>query len=739
MNGPSQANSDPTDKTPVSTARRALGRVWSQIKGARTRGAGRGTGGEPPEAPPAEPLARLLNEAPAIWGSRRVAGRADERLESPEAANAYAAGRGLETRLETRRAATLGPADLPGIVLTSAGAGRLLLARRGDVFEARGARGDYAISLEVLAREEMGSVVLLREKTADVSEEDEVGDPAEGVMRHMWMRQRGLLFQLWLAAAFSNMMLLALPIYTGLVYDRVIPHSAFDTLWAISIGVALALLADLVMRGVRLKLQDALSARASAAIQARVSRRLMEARMCDAPRSAGAVTMRLREIDNLTQIAPMFMTGLLIDAPFLALVFVLIYIDGGPVLFAPLLGLASLWAIHQLTHRAAKVEQAKVTRLANLQTNTMIEAIDNLEAVKLARVEGRMIGRFERIFDEYSHASHVVKLWNGVGAYANLSVGQFMVVLVMVIGVYQVSSGAMTMGGLSSCSLLAGRIINPMGQLIVVMHKMMQSRATLKALTEGGASRAETAGDVSGALGAPSRGALRLQGVGFNYPGQTSPQLNDVSFSVQPGERVAIIGRSGSGKTTLLRLLTRLLEPDRGAVLIDEIDARQYAPSDIRRSFGFMSQSPGLFDDTLAANLELGGGALDAAVIEEVAKLTGVADFASRHPNGYSMPVGARGERLSGGERQSVALARLLLADPLAIVLDEPTAAMDTMLEARFVHDFKAYLGARTLIVATHRAPILELVDRLIWLDGGKVIADGPKAEVLRRMSGAAA
>lgn len=739
MRPPSEAQSDPTAKTPVSRAGRRLGRVWSQLKEARTKGAGRQRGAEPPEGPPAEPLARLLNEAPAIWGSRRAAGRDDERLDSSEAANAHAARQGLETRLETRRAASFRPADLPAIVLTSAGAGRLLLARRGDVFEARGAEGDYPISLEALAREESGSVFLIREKAADEPDEEEAGDPAKGVMRHMWTRQRGLLIQLLLAAAFSNMMLLALPIYTGLVYDRVIPHSAFDTLWAISIGMTLALLGDLVMRGVRLKLQDALSARASAVIQARVTRRLMEVRMSDAPRSAGAVTMRLRELDNLTQIAPMFMTGVLIDAPFLALVFALIYIDGGPVLFAPMLGLAALWAIHQLTHRAAKSEQAKVTRLANLQTNKMIEAIDNLEAVKLARVEGRMIGRFERIFDEYSHASHVVKLWNGVGAYANLSVGQFMVVLVMVIGVYQVSAGAMTMGGLSSCSLLAGRIINPMGQLIVVLHKMMQSRATLKALTGGGTGRSEAAGDVSGALGAPSRGALRLQGVGFNYPGQTSPQLNDVSFSIQPGERVAIIGRSGSGKTTLLRLLTRLLEPDRGAVLIDEIDARQYAPADIRRSFGFMSQSPGLFDDTLAANLALGGGALDAAIIEEVAKLTGVADFASRHPNGYSMPVGPRGERLSGGERQSVALARLLLADPLAVILDEPTAAMDTMLEARFVRDFRAYLGPRTLIVATHRAPILELVDRLIWLEGGKVIADGPKADVLRRMSGAAA
>jgi ATP-binding cassette subfamily C protein LapB len=200
---------------------------------------------------------------------------------------------------------------------------------------------------------------------------------------------------------------------------------------------------------------------------------------------------------------------------------------------------------------------------------------------------------------------------------------------------------------------------------------------------------------------------------------------------------VAIIGRSGSGKSTLLKMFTRLLDPTTGAVLVDDFDARQYEPSDLRRAIVYMSQAPSLVDDTLLANLAP-GGAVDPARLDAIVRLTGVMDFVARHPQGYGMALGPRGERLSGGERQSVALARALLSEPKALVLDEPTASMDPTLEARLVKQLPAELGSRTLIVATHRATMLELVDRVIWMDNGRIAADGPRAEVMARLSRAA-
>jgi ATP-binding cassette subfamily C protein LapB len=310
---------------------------------------------------------------------------------------------------------------------------------------------------------------------------------------------------------------------------------------------------------------------------------------------------------------------------------------------------------------------------------------------------------------------------------------------VLVIGVYEVSAGEMTIGGLSTCSLLIGRVISPIGQLIAVLHRTLQSRALLKALAGETQYQSETAGDDSGALRRPEQCALRLQSVGFSYPGQSTLQIDNLTTTIQRGERVAIVGRSGSGKSTLLRLMARFAEPDRGSILLDGFDVRQYEPSELRSALGYMGQGAGIVEDTLLRNLMLGRQELDPDRFHDVMKLTGISDFAATHPQGFGMNVGPRGERLSGGERQSVVLARILLSDPKVLLLDEPTASMDTMLEARLVKNIGRFIGDRTLIVATHRAPVLQLVDRLIWLEGGKVVADGPKGEVLKRMSGAAA
>jgi ATP-binding cassette, subfamily C, bacterial LapB len=438
-------------------------------------------------------------------------------------------------------------------------------------------------------------------------------------------------------------------------------------------------------------------------------------------------------------LVPQLVTGVVVDVPFLLFVFTLLWLNGGAVVLAPILGIAVLVGIHHWTNLGSEAEQVRSTALMQLQSNRLNEAVEVLEMIKSTRTELRILNRFERIFDEYAYSSHVVRLWQGVAAYANATVGQLMVAMVLIVGAYEISAGDMTVGGLSACSLLVGRIIGPIGQLISVIHRMTQSRAMLKSLAEDSKYRSEVAGDDSGALRAPMRCSLRLDNVSFCYSDQGAPQIDGLSVTVRPGERVGIVGRSGSGKSTLLRLIARLAEPGKGCVLLDDFDVRQYAPSDLRQALGYMGQTAGLVDDTLMKNLTFGLDQLDQEQFGVIMQLTGVADFAAGHPRGYGMPVGPRGERLSGGERQSVALARLLLANPRALLLDEPTASMDTMLEARLVKNLKETIGDRTLIVATHRAPVLQLVDRIIWLESGRLVADGPKADVFKRMSGAAA
>jgi ATP-binding cassette subfamily C protein LapB len=704
--------------------------------------------------PPPDHLARLLTEIASVWNRQRgepvrPGASAVRDIDSPETLVSFAATNGIDIVFENRLVASLSAEDLPAVMLTNDGMGRMLLARRGREFIAQHGGENYAIDKDVLADEEAGTLFLVRprgivpsdnlaETVAELAS-SENSDPLRGILDFMTGRHRKMLVELLIAAAFSNLMLLALPVYSGLIFDRVIPHSAFDTLWAISIGVTLALLADLAVRWVRMKIQDSLASSASAAIQGSVIRRLLQAKMGEAPRSSGAITLRLRNLDAMTQLIPQLVTGVLVDVPFLLIVFTLLWLNGGAVVLAPVAGIAVLAALHHWTSLGSDVEQKRSTTLLQHQTNRLNEAVEVLETIKSTRTELRVLNRFEQIFDEYAYSTHVVRLYQGLAAYANVTIGQLMVAVVLVIGAYEVSAGDMTIGGLSTCSLLIGRVISPIGQLIAVVHRTLQSRALLMTLASESRYQSETAGDESGALRPPQQCALRLQSVAFSYAGQTMRQIDNLTATIQRGERVAIVGRSGSGKSTLLRLIARLAEPERGAILLDGFDVRQYEPSDLRKALGYMGQGAGIVEDTLMRNLMLGQQELDPDHFDDVMKLTGISDFAATHPQGFGMNVGPRGERLSGGERQSVALARILLADPKVLLLDEPTASMDTMLEARLVKNIGKFIGDRTLIVATHRAPVLQLVDRLIWLEGGKLIADGPKAEVLKRMSGAAA
>lgn len=698
-------------------------------------------------------LARLLSDISSVWHAQRGdpphrAGAIPD-VASPEALVSYAASNDIDVVFENRSVASLTTEQLPAVMLTIEGMGRMLIARRGRTFVALAGGKSYTIDKDALAAEEAGTLFLVRPRSAApaanlaelVSEVTgpEPADPVRGILSFMTARHRKLLIQLMVAAVFSNMMLLALPIYSGLIFDRVIPHSAFDTLWALSIGIMIALLADISVRWVRLKIQDSLACAASAAVQASVMRKLLESKMVEAPRSAGALALRLKNLDGMTQLIPQLVTGAAVDVPFLLLVFLLLWLNGGPVVLAPMLGVAAVAGLHHWANQGSLTEQARATTLAQLQSNRLTESVEVLEMIKSTRSELRVLNRFENIFDEFAYSSHVVRLWQGIAAYANATVGQMMVAVVLMIGAYEISAGNMTVGELSTCSLLVGRIIGPIGQLVSVIHRISQSRAMLKTLADQAKYHSEVAGDESGVLRAPQRCELRLSNVSFSYASGGAAQIDRISATIRPGERVAIVGRSGSGKSTLLRLIARLAEPDKGSIVLDDFDVRQYGPSDLRQALGYMGQTASLVDDTLMKNLTFGQDRLDHEYFGLMTQLTGVAEFAAVHPHGFGMQVGPRGERLSGGERQSVALTRLLLANPKVLLLDEPTSSMDTMLEMRLVKNLKELIGDRTLIVATHRAPVLQLVDRIIWLDSGKLVADGPKADVLKRMSGAAA
>ncbi|MCC2114048.1 MAG: ATP-binding cassette domain-containing protein, partial [Hyphomicrobiales bacterium] len=531
-------------------------------------------------------------------------------------------------------------------------------------------------------------------------------------------------------------LMITLPLFTMAVYDRVIPHLAMETLWALSLGVLIALGLDLGIRFVRLKLVDAIGLSTALTLQTRLYRRLLQARMAEAPLTVGGVMASIREFDSICQLVPALYVAAAADVPFFLVLMAILYSIGGLVVVAPVVGVLALAIVHAVGHAGMAESGPEAADLNRQQTNQMAETVGALEMVKANTAEDRLLRQWERVSDAASFAGHRGRLWTTFSGQSTMIVTQLVIVMVLILGVHQIGAGAMTVGGLAASTLLVGRAISPVGQFINLAFRLIYLSQSTKGLSRLRQLAMEGGGDAFRPTARDIDGQIVFANVGFTYDGEPKAALGNINLTINPGETVALIGRIGSGKSSLLRLMLRLQEATTGTIFIDGHDIRQFSPRQLRRQIGFMRQDSQLFNDTLRANLTIGLDKADEAAFERAAAISGVRDIAAKHPQGYSMRVGPGGERLSGGERQAVALARALVSEPRVLVLDEPTASMDNALEARIVRELKKYAAGRTLIVATHRAPLLELADRVIWVENGMVMADGPKAEVMKRLAG---
>jgi ATP-binding cassette subfamily C protein LapB len=549
-------------------------------------------------------------------------------------------------------------------------------------------------------------------------------------------QQRPLLTQLVLATALSNSLVIVLPLFIMSVYDRVVPHFAMETLWALAIGVIISFAIDLGLRGSRATLLEAIAVNVGNTMQVQLYSRLMRLQLAATPRLAGSLAAALQELDSLARLVPQALVAVGVDLPFFVLMLVLLYYIGGAMVLAPLAGLVLITAANLAAYARSRRDNALSSRIYQQRANQLIESLSAIETVKALAAEPTLTQRWEALTDNAAFLGHNARHETHFAGNVALIAVQASIVMALVIGVYEVQAGAASVGALAAASLLVGRTMAPVGNLVALMVRGFHLLRTTEAIGAIGRAPVETAGDKRRAPAAAFAGAIALRNVGFGYGDGTARVLRDVSLTIEPGERVGLIGRIGCGKSTLLKLLPRYYEPTQGSLLVDGHDIRQLDPAFLRRHVALMPQEAVLFDLSLRDNIIFGLGGVAPAAFEEAVAISGVQDFASQHPEGYGMPVGPRGERLSGGERASVALARTLLRDPTLLLLDEPTANMDNELERRVVARLGDWLGIRTLILATHRAPLLSLVDRVIWLNAGQVVADGPRDEVLQRLKG---
>ncbi len=552
------------------------------------------------------------------------------------------------------------------------------------------------------------------------------------ILRH----NRARLVQLAIAAVLGNLLLVVLPLFIMAVYDRIIPHLAMETLWALAVGVLIALTIDFGLRVSRSTILEAISTSVSNDYLGRFYNRLVHLEMIAMPRRAGGLSGAMREFENLCLLLPQIMVAVAIDMPFFILLLGLLYYMGGAVVVAPILGMAIIAVGNVITYARARQVNMTAMELAHKRANQMIETLGAIETIKTTASEKRLLSRWEQRTDAGAWFAFRARQQSALASHLTIITVQATIVLTLIIGVYELKAGIITMGALAASSLLVGRAMAPMGNLIALFVRGVHLWRSSSAIEQVLNARQEEAGDRQKTARNAFKGEITFNNVGFAYESGSKNVLDQISFSLRPGERVGLIGRIGCGKSSLLKLLPRLHMAGSGSVLIDGHDIRQYSPAFLRRHIALMPQENVLLEGSLRENICMGAARIDEAEFERVVALAGVRDFASVHPQGYGMQVGARGERLSGGERASVVLARTLLCNPEMLLLDEPTAAMDNDLERRIVENLGRWLQGRTLVLATHRAPLLSLVDRIIWLHEGRIIADGPREEVLARLRG---
>jgi len=401
-----------------------------------------------------------------------------------------------------------------------------------------------------------------------------------------------------------------------------------------------------------------------------------------------------------------------------------------PIVLGMLVSLLVALSVQSKLH-----ELSEMTYRAAAQRNaTLVESLVGLETVKALGIEGRMQGRWEQSVSFLAQVSTRLRLLSATTLNTSMWVSQSVNVVVIIVGVYLLAEKQMTLGGLIACSMLSSRAMAPITQVAGLMTQYHHATTAFSSLEQILSNPVERPDDSSFLTRQNLQGKVEFKSVTFGYPEQVSSVLDDISFAINAGEKVAVLGRVGSGKSTLLKLILGLYQPRNGAIFIDGIDQRQLDPAELKCAFGYVSQDSTLFYGTLRDNITLGMPAADDAAIIRAARAGALTDFVNSHPQGFDMLVGERGDSLSGGQRQGVSIARAVIKDPSVILLDEPTGAMDHQSEEQVKQEFRQFADGKTVLLVTHRTALLEMVDRILVLDGGKLVADGPRDTVIEAL-----
>ncbi len=593
--------------------------------------------------------------------------------------------------------------------------------------------GETVITLEKLNSEYTGQLVIIKPEfnfNNRVEKEVLVENPKEWFWGTLF-RNKGIYKQVIIVSLFINLFILATPLFTMNVYDRVLPNNAIETLWALFIGISFVMLFDFIMKILRSYFLGTASKRTDTIISNKIFNHVLNIKIDSKPASTGQFVSRLQSFETVREFFTSATIAAFVDFPFVIIFVLVIFYIAGPLAYITIatviISILTSWymqrPLKQLIEKSVKEEQIKNT--------TLIEAVTGLEIIKSVRAQNRMRTNWDQSVNKTVHYADKGHFLSQSITYFTAFISQFSNIAIVAGGVYLAAEGEITMGAIIAAMILNGRVIAPVSQLVGLIIRFDKTMLSLNNLDE--VMKMPVEKENKDYISRPElKGKIELKDVTFAYKEQNHQTLKNINLTIKEGEKIAVLGRIGSGKSTLLKLIMNLYEPKTGSVLIDGVDTRQIDPIDLRHAVGCVPQEPFLFMGTIKDNVTIGEQYVSDEELLKVSKVAGLDEFLGKHEAGFDLMVGERGEGLSGGEKQSVTLARALISNPNILMLDEPTNSMDRQTEKAFIDKIEKIIEDKTLVLVTHKTSLLQLVQRVIIVENGEIIFDGSKEEVFK-------
>jgi ATP-binding cassette subfamily C protein LapB len=538
------------------------------------------------------------------------------------------------------------------------------------------------------------------------------------------------------ASLLINLFVLASPLFTMNVYDRVIPNNAIETLWVFAIGVSVVYIIDTFTKFTRTYLLEVAAKKSDIIMSSIIFEKVMDLKMANHPASVGSFASNLKDFDNIRSFLTNATMTAIIDLPFTFIFLAVIFYIGGSIVLIPIITILLILAYALFIKKPLRASIESTHEANAKKSSILIESLNNIETLKTLGTLNQVQWKWEESTGEIAAKSLKARMLSASIPTVTQLLIQLNTVMIIIFGVYLIQEFELSMGGLIAVVILTGRTLAPMGQVASLMTNYEDTKTSYETLNDIIMQPSERP-DGKKFLQCPEfTGHIEFVDVTFSYPGTNVPVLKNASFTIHPKENVAIIGRIGSGKSTIQKLILGLYEPDSGQILVDGIDINQIDPADLRKHIGYVSQDIMLFRGTVKENITFRAThATDGSMIR-AAQISGASEFIRKHPKGYEMPIGERGLGLSGGQRQSIGIARAFLLDAPIMLLDEPSNAMDQITEANLLKNLKKALEEKTSLIVTQKMTLLQIVERVIVIDNGKIVIDAPKEEAIKKLQG---